>query len=153
MSRLVVGASSTDLAVFAAESAISLLGEGHRVILLCVTNPALVASPASDSEAVATARLTLDTDAGPEDVLASAERVEADARSDIDEALRSRHLDDKVRVRVDTGELGETLCRVALEERADLIVLGRRRATRARRLRMVIEAAHCPVLVVNERRA
>ncbi len=151
MARLVVGASSAGLAAAAAERAVSLVGEGHRVTVLCVTNPALVTSPISDSEAGTTARLAPELGAGPEEVVASAARVEADARSELDDALRLRRLDTRVRVRVDTGELGETLCRVAREEQADLIVLGRRRSARARRLRRVIEDAPCPVLVVTEK--
>ena len=98
MARLVVGASSAGLAAAAAERAVSLVGEGHRVTVLCVTNPALVTSPISDSEAGTTARLAPELGAGPEEVVASAARVEADARSELDDALRLRRLDTRVRV-------------------------------------------------------
>ena len=148
MARLVIGATTADVAAEAAERALGLLGVHHRVTVLFISNPALIASPLNDAGAT-TPRLSIDDDTSPEEVLASAARVEADARSELDDALRRRHLENHVRVRVDTGVLGETLIRVAREEQADLIVIGRRRPGRARRLRHVIEHAPCPVLVVN----
>jgi nucleotide-binding universal stress UspA family protein len=149
MAKLVIGAVNAELAAEATERALALLGAEHRVTVLFVANPALVAAPIEDSEGVTTARLALEDERGPEEVLASARRVEADARSDLDAALRRRHLGTDLRVRVETGEIGETVLRVATEEQADLVVVGRRGGGRARRLQRVIDASPCPVLVIN----
>jgi nucleotide-binding universal stress UspA family protein len=155
MSRIVITAGSASRAKHAANQALALLGGGHRVIILLVVRPSLVAAPVSDGGDAGAGRLALSDETQPEAVLASADRAEADARSELDDEFRQLHLDARVRVRVETGEPGETVCRVAADERADLIVLGRHSRSRWRMLlgsvtHYVLEHAHCPVLVVHE---
>jgi nucleotide-binding universal stress UspA family protein len=152
MARFVIASARVPRVVDAVRQIAALLGTEHRFIVLLVVRPSLVASPVSDS-GDATGRLALSGETEPEDVLLSAERVEADARSELDDALRELHLN--ARVRVATGDPGETICRIAAEERADLIVIGRREQSRARRIlgsmtQHVIDHADSPVLVVHE---
>jgi nucleotide-binding universal stress UspA family protein len=156
MSQVLIAARSSARAADATRQALDLLGLEHTVTVLVVMRPALVSAHVSDGGEAASGRMELSDETKPEDVLATAERAELDARSELDDALRSLHFLSHVRVRVEIGDPGETFCRVATEERADLIVLGRRNRTLASRLRTgsvphyVLEHAPCPVLVVHE---
>ena len=156
MARVLIAARNPARAADASRQALELLGKDHTVTVLVVVRPSLVGAPVTDGGESASGRIELSDETKPEDVLASADRAEADARSDLDDALRQLHLSGRLRERVEIGDPGETFVRVAAEEHADLIVLGRRNRSLASRLRLgsvthhVLEHAHCPVLVVHE---
>jgi nucleotide-binding universal stress UspA family protein len=157
MARLLVVAQSPARAADATRQALELLGGDQTMIVLVVVRPSLVASAGGDGGDVPAARVGDSNETVPEDVLASAARAESDVRSELDDKLRDLHVHAQLRVRVEIGDPGEVFCRVAAEERADLMVLGRRNRTLASRLRLgsvthhVLEHSHCPVLVVHER--
>lgn len=84
--------------------------------------------------------------------LAAQERAERDARRVAAEAAAEIHADEH---RVEHGDVGPTICRVAEEEAADLVVLGTHDRGRWSRLWFgsvsdhVVKHAPCPVLVVR----
>jgi nucleotide-binding universal stress UspA family protein len=156
MARVLVAARNPARAADAARQVVDLLGTDHNITVLVVVHPSLVGAPSSDGGESISGRIELSDETKPEDVLATAERAEGDARSELDDALRRLHLGNQIRARVSIGDPGETFCRIAAEEKADLIVLGRRNRSLASRLRLgsvthhILEHAHCPVLVVHE---
>jgi nucleotide-binding universal stress UspA family protein len=139
----------------AARQAIALFGGGQRVVLLDIVRPALVTTPGAEGSSAPTARLDADDASTPESVLAAAARAEAEAKNELDEALRNVELDPRIRVRAATGSPGESICQAALEERVDVTILGPQHRSRARRLVSgstidhVLAHAHCPVLVTR----
>jgi nucleotide-binding universal stress UspA family protein len=157
MSRLLIAARSPARAADATRQALELLGSDHTMIVLVVVRPSLVASSVGDGGEMPSGRVGGSNETVPEDVLASAARAESDVRSELDDELRELHIHAQLRVRVEIGDPGEVFCRVASQERVDLMVLGRRNRTLASRLRLgsvthhVLEHSHCPVLVVHER--
>jgi universal stress protein A len=84
--------------------------------------------------------------------LVAQERAERDARRVAAEAAAEIHADEH---RVEHGDVGPTICRVAKEESADLVVLGTHDRSRWSRLWFgsvsdhVVKHAPCPVLVVR----
>jgi nucleotide-binding universal stress UspA family protein len=58
----------------------------------------------------------------PEDLVATAEVVESEARADVTSLVR--HLGPGVRERVEVGDPGVAICRLAGEEQVDMIVVG-----------------------------
>jgi nucleotide-binding universal stress UspA family protein len=157
MARLLIAARSPARAADATRQALELLGSDHTMIVLVVVRPSLVASAAGDGGDPPSGRVDPSNEMVPEDVFASAARAESDVRSELDDQLRDLHVHAELRVRVEIGDPGEAFCRVAAQERVDLIVLGRRNRTLASRLRLgsvthqVLENSHCPVLVVHEK--
>ena len=157
MARLLIAARSPARAADATRQALELLCSDHTMIVLVVVRPSLVASAAGDGGDMPSGRVGGSNETVPEDVLASAARAESDVRSELDDELRDLHVHAQLRVRVEIGDPGEAFCRVAAQERVDLIVLGRRNRTLASRLRLgsvthhVLEHSHCPVLVVHEK--
>jgi len=156
MARVLIAARSPGRAADATRQAIELLGNEQIMTVLVVVRPSLVAGPMNDSsEQLGPTDVSVETTS--RDVLASAARAETDVRSELDDALRGLHIHAQLRVRVEIGDPGETYCRVAAEERAELMILGRRNRTLASRLRLgsvthyVLEHAECPVLVLHER--
>jgi nucleotide-binding universal stress UspA family protein len=157
MARFLAAALDASRAADAAMQARELFGDDHEIIVLLVVRRSLLAATTAESSEMSSDRFEMTEQSKPDDVLATASRAEADARSELEDALRRLHLKAHVRVRVEIGDPGETFCRVALEDKADLIVLGRRNRTLASRLRVgsvthyVLEHAQCPVLVVHEK--
>ena len=156
MARVLIVSRSAAGVADATKQFLSILSGDHRIVVLLVERPYPVAPLVGEEEELLTGGLELSGATELDNVLASAAAAEADARSELDDALRPLHLDSKVQVRVESGDPGETFCRVAAEIRADLMVLGRRSRSLRSRLtlgsitRYVLEHSHCPVLMVHE---
>jgi nucleotide-binding universal stress UspA family protein len=154
MARVLVVARTPQLAARAARRSLDLFEGPHDVTVLVVVRPGLVATSVGDAGGLTS--VAIDDDFESSHLLASAASAEADARSELEGALRHVDLHGRVRVRVEIGEPGEAYCRAAGEVRADLLVFGRRARTLSSRLRLgavthhVLEHAPCPVLILNE---
>ncbi len=80
------------------------------------------------------------------------QQADAEAKRVAEEAARAIHADEH---RVEHGDVGPTICRLAEEEEADLVVLGTHDRSRWSRLWFgsvsdhVVHHAPCPVLVVR----
>ena len=84
--------------------------------------------------------------------LRAQEAADRDAERFVDEVAREVHADER---RVEHGDIGPTICRVAEDEGVDLVVLGTHDRSRWARLWFgsvsdhVVRHAPCPVLVVR----
>ena len=96
-----------------------------------------------------------ESDAPTEVLLANAQREETEAHADLDDLTRRLHI--SAQHRVEDGNPGEVICRVAEEHKASAIVLGSHGLGRARHVfvgsvsRHVIEHASCLVAVLGPR--
>lgn len=149
MSKVLIAVDGSELANQAGTRAIGLLGTEHEFVVLEVAQvPPVPLSSSGLAEAPDAAVVT-----PPEVWLRLTDAAMAEARADL--AAAARHLGVPARQRVETGDAGETLCQVAAEEKADLLVVGSHGKGWARRTFLgsvshhVIQHAPCPVLVVR----
>lgn len=150
MAKVLIAIDGSELANEAAARALAILGSGHDVSVLEVVQLRLsmaVGPPGSDEEGFAPS---------PEQVLATSEVAEVEARAHLAEA--AGHLDGHVRQMVEVGDPGEVICHVATAEHVDVIVVGSHGKGWARRALLgsvsqhVLTHAPCPVLVVRHGR-
>lgn len=154
MTRVLLAIDGSAAATAAARRAVDVLGTDQDYVGLAVVRLALM-TPSAPTPLVTGfpgAGFTEPEEPEPEQVAASAGRAESEARDDLERALGGLRI--SARRRVEAGEIGETICRVATAERADVIVLGAHGAGRARRLLLgsvsehVLEHASCLVLIL-----
>ncbi len=147
MSRVLVAATGSESEHDALREALVLLGPDHEYVFLTV-DQGVVPAVMDDAGLAGTAPLA--------DDVAFAEREVSALRAGerrMQQMLGSFGL--KGRARVESGDPGERICAAALDEGADLIVMGTHHAGVLRRLlggSVVDEVAHhapCPVLLTR----
>jgi nucleotide-binding universal stress UspA family protein len=145
MGKILIAVDGSELANQAGTRAIGLLGTEHEFVVLEVTAGPFT-SPGLG--------LTLDIDMTPPEVYQDlSDNAFGEARADVAAAVRQ--LGTPARQRVEIGDPAETVCQVAAEEKADLVVVGSHGKGWARRALLgsvsdhVIQHAPCPVLVVR----
>jgi nucleotide-binding universal stress UspA family protein len=145
MAKVLIGVDGSELANQAGSRAIDILGTEHEFVVLEVTAGPFT-SPGLG--------LTADIDATPPEMWQDlSDDAVAEARADLAAAVEN--LGAPARQRVAMGPPGETLCQVAAEEKADVVVVGSHGKGWARRAFLgsvsqhVIQHAPCPVLVVR----
>jgi nucleotide-binding universal stress UspA family protein len=146
MSKVLIAVDGSELANQAGTQAVGLLGAEHEFVVLEVAP-----GPFTSSGLVG---MSLDVDMAPPEVwVGLSEAAAAEARADLAAAVEN--LGAPARQRVAMGDTGETVCQVAAEEKADLVVVGSHGKGWARRAFLgsvsqhVIQHAPCPVLVVR----
>jgi nucleotide-binding universal stress UspA family protein len=150
VARVLIAVDGSELANQAGSRAVGLLGADHEFVVLEVAQVPPVPSPSSG---LAGMDPGADVVPPPEVWLRLSDAAVAEAQADLAEAVR--HLGAPARQRVETGEPGETICQVAAQEKADLVVVGSLGKGWARRALLgsvshhVIQQAPCPVLVVR----
>jgi nucleotide-binding universal stress UspA family protein len=146
MGKVLIAVDGSELANEAGSRAIDILGTEHEFVVLEVAP-----GPFTSSGLVG---MSLDTEVAPPEVWAGlSEAAVAEARADLAAAVEN--LGAPARQRIAMGDTGETVCQVAAEEKADLVVVGSHGKGWARRAFLgsvsqhVIQHAPCPVLVVR----
>lgn len=151
MSKVLVATTETEFDAQAVREALSLLGPGHDYLILTVLQgevPAIVGDGLAIEGSI------------PVPAEAWVEQEEQDhilAERRIRETFRE--LGPEVEVRVESGDPGERICAVAVEERVDLVVVGSHDVGTLRRILGgsvsddVVHHAPCPVLLVRHRNA
>lgn len=143
MSTVLLTTDGSELAAEAIETGLQLLGSGHRLVALTVVAPA---SPALSLSPMGP---------GPDPTLAD----ELEARTMREQTEELRSLLDRLGVqadaRVEVGDAGDTICSVAEEIGADVVVIGSHGNGRLKEILLgsvshhVLHHAPCPVLTVR----
>lgn len=161
MSRVLIATDGSELALAAAGHAVRLLGPSHDYCLLTVVAPPadLVAPGAADMAAVAgvgAGGLGAAAVYGPEVLARQEETLAEEARAVLERTAAVLPDDLDVERRVEHGDPGTVICRVA-DDDVDVIAVGSHGAGFVRRLLLgsvshhVLNHAPCPVLVLRER--
>jgi nucleotide-binding universal stress UspA family protein len=145
MGKVLIAVDGSELANQAGTRAIGLLGTEHQFVVLEVS-PGPFRSPGLG--------MTLDIDTTPPEVWQDlSDDAVAEARADV--AAAAENLGAPARQRVSMGDPAETVCQVAADEKADVVVIGSHGKGWARRAFLgsvsqhIIQHAPCPVLVVR----
>jgi nucleotide-binding universal stress UspA family protein len=147
MSTVLLATDGSDIAIAAMARGVAILGRDHRFITLAVVPPAFV--PTASTSPMDSHPILEDPEL--EHQVEEAQRAMSDTEiHDLDAALgiHAEHL-------VETGEPGPTICDVATEVGADLIVVGTHGHGWIKRVLIgsvsthVLHHAPCPVLVVR----
>lgn len=162
MGRVLIATDGSELALAAAGHAVRLLGASHDYCLLAVVAaPAdLVAPGAADMAAVGgvgAGGLGAAAVYGPEVLARQAEALAEEARGVLERTAAVLPDDLHLERRVEHGDPGTVICRVADDDDVDVIAVGSHGAGFVRRLLLgsvsnhVLNQAPCPVLVLRER--
>ena len=151
MSKVLVATTGTEFDAQAIDEALRLLGSGHDYLILTVLQgeiPAIVGGGAGfGSEAPLRPEAWIEQE--------KQDHVLAERR--IRETLSE--LGSDVEIRVESGDPGERICAVAVEEGGDLVVVGSHDVGTLRRVlggsvsNDVAHHAPCPVLLIRHRNA
>jgi nucleotide-binding universal stress UspA family protein len=148
MSKVLVATTGTEFDAQAIDEALRLLGSGHDYLILTVLQgevPAIVGGAGLGSEAPLPPEAWIEQEAQ--------DHVLAERR--IRETLSEMGSD--VEIRVESGDPGERICAVAVEEGVDLVVVGSHDVGTLRRVlggsvsNDVAHHAPCPVLLIRHR--
>ncbi len=146
--RVLIGTDGSDDAISAATRALPLLATPDTVTVVCITEPSGLETAGLESGFGGGI-------ASPEDIAteqAAAHQVATDALDRTAAALSTTAV---VERRVEIGEPGSMLCRLAEDLGADMVVVGSRGRGAIRRALMgsvsthVVNNAPCPVVVVR----
>ena len=149
MSKVLVATMGTEFDAQAIDEALKLLGTGHDYLILTVLQgevPAII----GDGMGIAA-----DAPIPPEAWIEQEEQDHVLAEWRIRETLSE--LGPDVEIRVESGDPGERICAVAVEEGVDLVVVGSHDVGTLRRVlggsvsNDVAQHAPCPVLLVRHR--
>lgn len=147
--KVLIAVDDDDASRDALSFASQLLSDDHEVVVINVARSTI--TPYGTIGGMG-ATYAGSPDLSAEVDLAAQERAERDARRVAAEAAAEIHADE---LRVEHGDVGPAICRVAEEESADLVVLGTHDRSRWSRLWFgsvsdhVVKHAPCPVLVVR----
>jgi len=149
MSKVLVATTGTEFDAQALDEALRLLGTGHDYLILTVLQgevPAII----GDGMGIAA-----DAPIPPEAWIEQEEQDHVLAEWRIRETLSE--LGPDVEIRVESGDPGERICAVAVEEGVDLVVVGSHDVGTLRRVlggsvsNDVAHHAPCPVLLIRHR--
>lgn len=147
MSTILLATDGSPIAFAAIERAVALLGRDHRYISLAVVPPAY--APTMSVSPMETHPTLIDP------ILEQELDAEHRATSAEDESELDAHLGFATEHRVEMGEPGPTICDVAAEVGADLVVVGSHGLGWLQRVLLgsvsthVLNHAPCPVLVAR----
>jgi len=146
MARVLIAVAGAEVDGDAIHEILGLLRPDHELIFVTVNHAAVQA-------------LVTDAGLGAPVILADEawEELDSTARQSADHELREKldGLGLQGRIRVETGDPGERICAVAIEEKVDLIVMGSHHAGVLRRILGasvaddVTHHAPCPVLLIR----
>jgi nucleotide-binding universal stress UspA family protein len=149
MSKVLVATTGTEFDAQAIDEALKLLGPGHDYLILTVLQgevPAII----WDGQGFAPV-----ASIPPEAWIEQEKQDHVVAERHIRETLR---LGPDIEIRVESGDPGERICAVAVEEGVDLVVVGSHDVGTLRRVlggsvsNDVAHHAPCPVLLIRHRR-
>jgi nucleotide-binding universal stress UspA family protein len=151
MATVLLATDGSHVADDAMADGVDLLGREHGFVVLSVVPPAV--SPAAGVTAIDAAPGLAVTDPDTERRIEEAERRDAEAA--IDSVVRRLGID--ARRVITIGDPATEICRVASEQRADVVVIGSRGHGWLQRLLLgsvsthVVRHARCAVLVLRHR--
>jgi len=146
--RVLIGTDGSDDAIEAARRAVTLLATPDVVTVVCVT----------DTTSIETAGLESGFGGGiatPAEIQAVQQAATDSANEALERTVAALSTSAPVEQRVEVGDTGPTLCYVAEETAADVLVVGSRGRGRLRRALLgsvsshVIHHAPCPVVIVR----
>lgn len=148
--HVVIGTDGSDDAIEAATRALTILATDTLTVLTVSDTPAVVTSGYESGFAGGVS--------SPEVIDAAWAAVEAESNAALDttiEAITRSHPDLPIERRIEIGDPGQTLCRLAGELGADVVVVGSRGRGALKRALLgsvsghVVHNAPCPVLVIR----
>ncbi len=146
--RVLIGTDGSEDAINAARRALSLLAAPDVVTVVCV----------ADNPAIATAGLESGFGGGianPGDIEAAQTAAEDAATAALEHTVAALSTTAEVEPRIELGDAGHIICRLAEDLGVDVVVVGSRGRGAIRRALMgsvsthVVHNAPCPVLVVR----
>lgn len=149
MSKVLVATTGTEFDAQAIDEALRLLGSGHDYLILTVLQ--------GEVPALVTDGLGIVMPIPPETWIEQEKQDHVLAERRIRETLSE--LGPEVEIRVESGDPGERICAVAVEEGVDLVVVGSHDVGTLRRVlggsvsNDVAHHAPCPVLLIRHRNA
>ena len=154
MATILVATDGSDLATNAAGRAVEVFGADHTYLVMTVVRPGLVTpNPMASFDAPGSAELQDEADSPTDMLLANSAREESEALAELDSL--TRHLRIRAGRQVEMGDPGESICRVAREHHANVIVIGSHGRGRTRHLfvgsvsQHVLQHAPCLVMVLG----
>lgn len=150
MTKVLVAVDGSDLARRAAEQAVRLLAPACEITVLSVVSPMVL--PSTDVSGLAA------VGAGVSPVVFADVTKEARAAAGDEVQHLVATLGATARARIEEGEPGPTICRIAAQEGSELVVIGSHGSGVVKRAFLgsvshhVLHHAPCPVLVVREQR-
>jgi nucleotide-binding universal stress UspA family protein len=151
MSKVLVATTGTEFDAQAIDEALKLLGSGHEYLILTVLQGEVPAVAGTTGLGLAPV-LPL----SPEAWIEQEEHDHVLAERHIRETLTE--LGPDVEIRVESGDPGERICAIAVEESVDLVVVGSHDVGTLRRVLggsvsdVVAHHAPCPVLLIRHRK-
>ena len=151
MSKVLVATTGTEFDAQAIDEALKLLGSGHEYLILTVLQGVV---PATVGDGLGLAPVM---PIPPETWIEQEKQDHVVAERRIRETLSE--LGPEVEIRVESGDSGERICAVAVEEGVDLVVVGSHDVGTLRRVlggsvsNDVAHHAPCPVLLIRHRNA
>jgi nucleotide-binding universal stress UspA family protein len=146
--RVLIGTDGSDDAIAAASRALPLLAPPDVVTLVCVVEPSGLETAGLESGFGGGI-------ASPDEIAQEQAAAESVARTAVERTASALATEATLETRVEAGTPGPTLCRLAAELPADMVVVGSRGRGAIRRALMgsvsthVVNNAPCPVVVVR----
>lgn len=147
--KVLIGTDGSDAALDAARRALPLLASPDTVLVVCVAEPPAIAAEGFESGFAGGV-------AAPEEIDAAWGAANAQAATALEQTVAALASDATVETLVENGDIGPTLCALADERGADVIVVGSRGHGAIRRALLgsvsthLVNHAPCPVIVVRE---
>ena len=147
--KVLIGTDGSDAALDAARRALPLLAVPDTVLVVCVAEPPAIAAEGFESGFAGGV-------AAPEEIDAAWGAANAQAVTALELTVAALATTATVETLVETGDIGPTLCALADERSADVIVVGSRGHGAIRRALLgsvsthLVNHAPCPVVVVRE---
>jgi nucleotide-binding universal stress UspA family protein len=154
MSKVLVATTGTEFDAQAIDEALKLLGSGHDYLILTVLQGEVPAIAGIVGDGLGFAPVM---PVSPETWIEEEKQDHVLAQRRIREKLSE--LGPDVEIRVESGDPGERICTVAVEEGVDLVVVGSHDVGTLRRVlgrsvsNDVAHHAPCPVLLIRHRNA
>jgi nucleotide-binding universal stress UspA family protein len=146
--KVLIGTDGSDDAVEAARRALSVLGVATTVTLVCVVEPPAIEAAGMESGMAGGV-------ATPDEIDSAWAAIKAEAVVALDRTAAALPSGAPVEQLVEEGAAGPTICQVAKDRGADVVVVASRGRGAIRRALMgsvsthVVHNAPCPVLVVR----
>ncbi len=147
--KVLIGTDGSDAALDAARRALPLLAAPDTVLVVCVAEPPAIAAEGFESGFAGGV-------AAPEEIDAAWGAANAQAVTALELTVAALATTATVETLVENGDIGPTLCALADERSADVIVVGSRGHGAIRRALLgsvsthLVNHAPCPVVVVRE---
>ena len=150
MAKILVATDGSELAIRAGQHAMELLGSSHDYTMLTVVPPPVVIGAAGEGTMMGVLA------ANPVMVQEQTDAAEAEAEATMTRTMAALGIEHAAS-RIERGDPGTVICRVAEEERFHLVTIGSHGAGVVRRMLLgsvshhVLHHAPCPVMVLRDR--